>query len=86
MRSRTATAAVGVIASLAVSVLVWRYFGTVLFFLLIPFVPFLFRNERERRVRECPRCQFRVTDAEYEFCPRDGERLRKREEGTNRRR
>ncbi|MEF8813681.1 MAG: hypothetical protein V5A55_07670 [Halovenus sp.] len=83
MRSRAATAAVGVIASLVVSVLVWWYFGTLLLFLLIPFVPFLLRGQHDRRVRECPRCQFETTNPEDGFCPRDGERLRERRDDTD---
>lgn len=80
MRSHAATAAVGLLASLAVSVLAWWYFNTLLFFLLIPFVPFLFRGRsgEERAVRTCPRCGFETDSPEYEFCPRDGEQLRER--------
>jgi hypothetical protein len=48
----------------------------VLFFLFVPFVPFLFRGARERPpVRECPVCGFRTRDPEYDYCPRDGHRL-----------
>ncbi len=83
MGSRAATAAVSVVASLALSVLLWWYFDTLLLFLLVPFVPFLFRGQRDRRVRECPRCQFETTSPEYEFCPRDGERLRERRDDTD---
>ncbi|UPW00599.1 hypothetical protein M0R88_00505 [Halorussus gelatinilyticus] len=46
MGSRTATAAVGLGASLAVSVAVWYYFDTLLVFLVVPFVPILFRRRR----------------------------------------
>jgi len=84
MRSRVATAAAGLLASLAVSVLVWWYFDTLLLFLLIPFVPFLFRGERDQAVRECSSCGFRTTSPEYEFCPRDGERLREQTEDGDR--
>jgi len=82
MRSRTATALVGIFASLAVSVLAWWFLETLLFFLFVPFVPFLFRRSREQppvheepSVRECPRCGFRTRDEAYEYCPRDGTRL-----------
>jgi hypothetical protein len=75
--SRLATAAVGLLASLAVSVALWLYFDTFLFFLLVPFVPFLFgRGERAAPpVRECPVCGFRTRDEEFDYCPRDGHRL-----------
>jgi hypothetical protein len=81
MRSRTATAVVGLVASLAVSVALWYYFGTFLFFLFVPFVPFLFRGgdqeheEWERRVRRCPTCGFETERDDFDYCPRDGTRL-----------
>jgi len=77
--SRTATALTGLATSLAVSLLLWWYFETLLVFLVVPVVPFLFRagTERERPpVRECPECGFRTTEAAVEYCPRDGRRLR----------
>ena len=77
--SRTVTATAGLVVSLLVSVALWWYFETFVFFLFLPFVPFLFRDrsngETERRVRECPQCGFQTTADEYEFCPRDGARL-----------
>lgn len=76
--SRTVTAAVGVLASVAVSVALWWYLDTFVFFLFLPFVPFLFRrgdDEPARRVRECPQCGFQTTAEEYAYCPRDGARL-----------
>jgi hypothetical protein len=76
--SRTVTAAVGVAVSLLVSVALWWYFESFVFFLFLPFVPFLFRgdgDDEDEPVRECPRCGFRTTAEEYEFCPRDGARL-----------
>lgn len=78
--SRLLTAALGSVASLAVSVLLWVYFDTFLFFLFVPFVPFLFRGigdgEREQpKPRECPQCGFRTVNDEYDYCPRDGRRL-----------
>lgn len=80
MNSRLLTAAVGLVASLAISAALWLYFDTFLFFLFLPFVPFLFRgvgdNERkEPTPRECPRCDFQTLNDEYDYCPRDGRRL-----------
>jgi hypothetical protein len=60
--ARSATALVGLVASLAVSLALW-------------FVPFLFRREDRPPVRECPVCGFRTRDEGYEYCPRDGHRL-----------
>ena len=79
--SRTATALVGVLASLVVSIALWYYFDTFLFFLFVPFVPFLLRgsggdpDERRPGVAECPACGYRTTDPEHDYCPRDGTRL-----------
>lgn len=79
MRAGTATAVVGIVGSLLVSAALWWYFGTAVFFLFVPFVPFLFRRiDRggvEEDVRECPVCGFRTTNDSYEYCPRDGTRL-----------
>ena len=79
--SRTATALVGLVASLAVSAVLWWYFDTFLFLLFVPFVPFLLRRERSipPQIKECPRCDFRTTDEAFEYCPRDGARLTVRE-------
>jgi hypothetical protein len=80
--ARTATALGGLVGSLAVSVLLWLYFETLLLFLFVPFVPFLFRGvgggsePQEPQFRECPECGFRTPNDEYEYCPRDGRRLR----------
>jgi hypothetical protein len=80
--SRLATAAVGVIVSLAASLVLWQVFDVALFFLAVPFVPFLFRSRREDRseppVRECPDCGFRTRDGEFAYCPRDGTELEPR--------
>jgi hypothetical protein len=80
--SRLATAAVGIVASLAVSVVLWQVFDVALFFLAIPFVPFLFRSRDgdggEPPVRECPECGFRTRDNGFTYCPRDGTELRER--------
>jgi hypothetical protein len=79
MRTRTATAVVGIVGSLLVSAVLWWYFDTFVFFLFIPFVPFLFRSSSrespEQTVQECPACGFRTTEDTYEYCPRDGTRL-----------
>ena len=79
--SRTLTALLGVVASLAISIVLYLYTGWLLFFLFVPFVPFLFRAGGSRPVerppvKECPRCGFRTRDPEFEHCPRDGDRLR----------
>lgn len=77
--SRTITALIGLALSLAVSVVAWIYFDTLLVFLLIPFVPFLFRGRGDAdqaRVRVCPECGFRTRDPEVRYCPRDGTELR----------
>jgi len=82
--SRTLTAAGGLAVSLLVSVLAWVYLDTLLLFLVLPFVPVLFRGwggadqepERERpRRRECPVCDYRTRDPTHDYCPRDGHRL-----------
>ncbi|WIV67407.1 hypothetical protein [Natrialbaceae archaeon AArc-T1-2] len=79
--SRALTAVVGLVVGLAVSVAVWLYFETLLLFLFVPFVPFLFASRRRDRrpTRHCPRCGFQTTDPEHEYCPRDGTRLRDRD-------
>lgn len=101
--SRTVTAAVVGAASLAASVGLYLYTGSLFVFFLLPFVPFLFsgrgrdseretETEREtgadadeRTVRTCPRCEFHTRNADFEYCPRDGSRLReKRSDGTDR--
>lgn len=78
--SRTVTALVGIALSVAVSVVAWIYFDTLLVFLLIPFVPFLFRGrgaEERAHVKECPECGFGTRDPEVLYCPRDGTELRR---------
>ena len=79
--SRTATALVGVTVSLVLSAALYVYTGSVLFFLLIPFVPFLFTAGRTtdaepaRETRQCQRCEFQTEDVSFEYCPYDGSRL-----------
>ncbi|WP_436900701.1 hypothetical protein [Halovenus halobia] len=80
MNSRLLTAAVGLVASLALTAALWLYFDTFLFFLFLPFVPFLFRGggdgeQPEQTVHECPQCDFETLNDEYDYCPRDGRRL-----------
>jgi hypothetical protein len=72
--SRTVTATFGVAVSLAVSAVLWWQFDTFLFFLVVPFVPFLFDRD-DRDTKECPVCGFRARSEEYDYCPRDGHRL-----------
>jgi hypothetical protein len=80
--SRTLTALVGIVASLALSALLYAYTDSLLFFLFVPFIPFLFarRDEGTNRppVRECSRCEFTTRNPEFEYCPRDGSRLHER--------
>lgn len=74
--SRTATALVGLLASLAISVAVWWYFNSFLLFLVVPFVPFLFRRRDESPpVKSCPTCGFESADPSVNYCPRDGSEL-----------
>ncbi|PSQ41736.1 hypothetical protein BRD14_05780 [Halobacteriales archaeon SW_5_68_122] len=83
-RSRMLTALAGLLVSLAVSAAIYVATGSLLLFLVVPFVPFLFSrslggdgDERETPpVRECPECDFRARDPEFDYCPRDGRRLR----------
>jgi hypothetical protein len=87
--SRTLTAAVGLLGSLAVSLFLWWQFDTLAVFLLLPVVPLLFRgwgdHEDDETVRTCPACGFRTTAAEFDYCPRDGTRLASRGRETDHR-
>jgi len=77
--TRATTAVIGIVGSLLVSAVLWWYFNSFVFFLFIPFVPFLFRRSSrevsEKQVHECPVCGFHTTEDTYEYCPRDGTRL-----------
>ena len=83
--SRTLTALAGLLVSLAVSVAVYVYTGSLLLFLVVPFVPFLFSSslrdaagtQEKHPIKRCPSCEFRARDPEFDYCPRDGRRLRK---------
>lgn len=72
---RTATAIVGLLASLGLSALLWWQFGTAVLFLVVPFVPFLFRDRERPPRRKCPACGFTTRNESHEYCPRDGHRL-----------
>ena len=81
-RSRMLTALAGLLVSLAVSAAIYVATGSLLLFLVVPFVPFLFSRSlggdggETPPVRECPECGFRARDPEFDYCPRDGRRLR----------
>jgi hypothetical protein len=75
MDTRWLTALVGLVASLAISVLAWLHLDTFLLFLLIPFVPLLLRRRSRPETRRCPRCGFETPREEFDYCPRDGTRL-----------
>lgn len=78
VRSRTITAVVGLLVSVAVSVLTYVYFDVLFLFLFIPFVPLLLgrRGEDSRPpVRACPECGFSTRDPAFEYCPRNGTEL-----------
>ncbi|MFB6102140.1 MAG: hypothetical protein ABEJ73_06195 [Haloplanus sp.] len=80
--SRTATAVAGLVVSLLVSIAAWYFFDTLIAFLLLPFVPVLFRRgDDERPVRECPACGFRTRDPGFDYCPHDGTALDDRSDG-----
>jgi len=79
--SRLATAVAGVVLSLAASLVIWWVFDVGLFFLAVPFVPFLFRRRGgddavdRPPVRTCPECGFSTRDPSFDYCPRDGAEL-----------
>ena len=87
--SRTATAFAGLVLSLAVSIVAWVQYDTLLLFLLVPFVPLLFRRGRGAAGSEsgaagapagpprkrCPTCGFETRAPDYAHCPRDGTAL-----------
>ncbi|MFB6266877.1 MAG: hypothetical protein ABEI31_04390 [Halodesulfurarchaeum sp.] len=84
--SRLATAALGVAVSLGLTLLAWQYFGSPVFLLFVPFVPFLFRRRDSQQdaegptqpsIRTCPECGFTTRDPDFQYCPRDGRELRR---------
>lgn len=82
--SRLVTALAGLVVSIGLSLVLWRVTGTALFFLFVPFVPFLLRGHGDAESRddpsvlECPVCEFRTQNPSFEYCPRDGTRLEPR--------
>lgn len=77
--SRYLTALTGLALSIAISLAAWIAFDTLLLFLLIPFVPWLFwRSRRPSKppVTRCPVCGFETRDPAFAYCPRDGHRLK----------
>ncbi|MFB6218436.1 MAG: hypothetical protein ABEH77_04525 [Halobacteriaceae archaeon] len=75
MDARYATAAAGLLLSLAVSAVLYWQFDTLLLFVVVPFVPFLFLRGERQPARECPECGFTSRDASVRYCPRDGTEL-----------
>jgi hypothetical protein len=77
--SRTLTAAIGLLVSVLLSIALWVYFDSLLVFLFLPFIPFLFRglgdDDGPTIVQECPHCGFQATTDAYDYCPRDGSQL-----------
>lgn len=79
--SRTWTAAAGLGVSIAISVLLWMLFDTLLVFLFVPFVPFLFGSgvwrpgTAPQEPRVCPVCGYTSRAEDHVYCPRDGHRL-----------
>lgn len=82
--SRTLTALAGLAVSVLVSVVAYVYFDTLLVFLFVPFVPFLFRRlggggREGPPVHRCPSCGFETQNPEVAYCPYDGTALRAEE-------
>lgn len=76
MVSRTQFAVIGLVASIALTAVLYLYFGILAFILVVPFVPFLFTQSRDQPpTRECPSCGYRTTNRTHEYCPRDGTEL-----------
>ena len=77
LSSRALTGLVGLLLGLAVSVAAWVYFDTLLLFLFLPLVPFLFRGRGDSppKARTCPVCGFETREKSFGYCPRDGTRL-----------
>lgn len=76
LSSRALTGLLGLLLGLAVSVAAWIYFDTLLLFLFLPLVPFLWRRrEAPPETRSCPVCGFDTREQSFDYCPRDGTRL-----------
>lgn len=76
--SRTATALAGLAGSVVVSVAAWIYYDTLLLFLVVPFVPLLFRRQLSGErppVKRCPVCGYETREPAFTHCPRDGTAL-----------
>lgn len=82
--SRSLTAIVGLVVGLLISAAAWVYYDTLLLFVLLPFVPFLFRSrgsgtepneEPPPNAKTCPVCDFATVNPEYSHCPKHGRRL-----------
>ncbi|MFB6311064.1 MAG: hypothetical protein ABEH64_07765 [Salinirussus sp.] len=72
-RSSLLTATAGLVGSLLISLAAYVLFDTLLVFLLVPFVPILFRSRTDRPPEgHCPECGFRTRDPDIAYCPRDG--------------
>ncbi|WP_251329511.1 hypothetical protein [Haloplanus pelagicus] len=81
VEARTATAAVGLLASVAVSIAAWYYFDTLLAVLLLPFVPVLFRGRDDSSsLAAWPVCEFTTRDQSVHYCPHDGTALDRRDD------
>jgi len=75
-RASLLTAAVGLFASLVLSVAAFVLFDTLLLFLFVPFVPILARGAVTRPPeKRCPACGFRTRATDGDYCPRDGTEL-----------
>ncbi len=81
--ARSRTALLGLLASLAVSLVLWAVFGVPAFLVVVPFVPFVFRRDDRPPARECPVCGYRTRDPEFDHCPRDGHRLDEHSDGPD---
>ncbi|WP_435333428.1 hypothetical protein [Haloarchaeobius sp. TZWWS8] len=76
MPSRKTLLALGLLLSVAITVVLWVVFDTLAVFLFLPLVPFVLgRGGDGAPVRRCPVCGFETADDGFEYCPRDGERL-----------
>lgn len=75
--ARTWTALLGLVAGLALTVVLSWYLDTLFLLLLVPFIPLVGRARRRGEAdrpaeRVCPECGFRSRDPETAYCPRDG--------------